>query len=131
MVIARVESSNPIRFVSPIGESVPLYSGAAGKAILAFIDEDERRKVIEDLKAAGTQVYASGRAITVEEIQEQIDGIRRDGFAISESERVAAAATVAAPILSGRRVIGSISVTGPVHRFSAAKQDRLRPWYRK
>ena len=38
-----VESTHSLRRVIPIGESLPLYKGAAGKVLLAWAPKEERK----------------------------------------------------------------------------------------
>ena len=39
-LVARVEGANPLRYTLPVGERFPLYLGASGKTILAFLPDD-------------------------------------------------------------------------------------------
>jgi DNA-binding IclR family transcriptional regulator len=115
---AQVESPQDIRMTVEIGRRCPLYAGASGRAILAFLDEAE----IEEYLAATPLTALTPATITDPvRLRAQLDAVRKAGYASSAGERDAWAAGVAAPV-RGReaQVVGSISVCGPLGRFSAA-----------
>ena len=51
-VLAVVESDAPFRYVSNLHGWRDLYTGASGRAVMAFLPEDERRAIVERTKLA-------------------------------------------------------------------------------
>ena len=45
VAIAIVESIHPIAKIDPVGKSLPLHAGAAGKILLAHLPEERRREI--------------------------------------------------------------------------------------
>ena len=56
MCIDGLEGPSPIRRAVPLGESIPLYVGSTGKAILAFLPPAEIDRQLEAAAAAGVDV---------------------------------------------------------------------------
>lgn len=114
-------STQPIRMASGLGNSYPLVAGAAGKAILAFMLDDEVNRTIEEERSAGRKVNAAALRRDLEEIRE-----RR--YATSSGETVPGASALAAPVLnSAGRAIAALNITGPAERFTAARIEDTVP----
>lgn len=98
-----------------MGEPYPLHAGASGRVFLAYLADDARERYLTD---------GSLRALTDETVTNQkklrtvLDEVRSQGWAISDGERKAGAASVAAPVLSHDGFpVAVISVCGPRERF--------------
>jgi DNA-binding IclR family transcriptional regulator len=106
--IDAVESDNELRTIVPIGASLPLSKGSAGKVFLAWgpspVDD-----VITDMGAA---------LITT----------RRRGWADSYGEREAGVASVSAPVFgSSDQLLAAVSVSGPRARLTGQQARRYAP----
>lgn len=111
-----VETVLPVKVVTQIGTTLPLYSTAAGKAILACCSDEERNALVrkEDLNT-----YVKKRNICSSAWMEEQENIRKKGFAVSIGAFETGANAVAAAIRNhASRVIGVISVAGPNFRLS-------------
>jgi IclR family acetate operon transcriptional repressor len=114
-------SDREMRMSVEIGRPYPLHGGSSGKAILAFCDEDLRNAVLDQLTPI-TPTTITDRASLEQELAE----IRRRRVAVSFGERQLGAASVAAPVFGvDDFVIGSLSVCGPVGRFTDEVISRL------
>jgi len=105
--IDAVESDNELRTIVPIGASLPLGRGSAGKVFLAWgppADED------------------------VSDIRQSIFTARRRGWADSYGEREPGVASVSAPIFApGGQLLAAISVSGPDRRLAPMRANRYGP----
>jgi DNA-binding IclR family transcriptional regulator len=121
-------SKQPMRMESGIGQVYPLYAGAAGKALLAWLP-DRVRAMDEQLGEGGlldTVASATIRDLAV--LTRELDKIRAQGFATSDSEVVEGATSIAAPVFDDSGAIRAvINVTGPASRWSADRQEEFRP----
>lgn len=111
-VVARVEGADPLRYVLPIGERLPLHLGA-GKVLAAYMDESELETV-----HTGTTSFtkADGGQVDVEDFRAELAAIRDRGWAESRDERVVGAASVAAPVLAATGAcLAAMQVAGPAH----------------
>jgi DNA-binding IclR family transcriptional regulator len=116
LCIASIEGIYEVRSVGVVGQRSPLHSGAAARAILAFLPDDRiHRHLAEVTLARLTDQTITDPARLWDAIQEA----RRLGHVVTMGERTAGAMSVAAPIWNGyNEVIGSINVTGPATRMS-------------
>lgn len=109
-IVARVEGRNPLRYVLPVGERLPLYIGA-GKVIAAHMEPED----LDNLLAGIAELpRAGGQRITVTEFHDELATVRSQGWAKSIDERVVGAASIAAPVI-GRdgRCTCAVQVAGP------------------
>jgi DNA-binding IclR family transcriptional regulator len=116
--IHSIPSSNPIRHMVEVGAGSPLWYGSGGKAILAFMSEEETKAVLDIFSSSGVSELASGQAVTVKSLLDQLDLIRAQGFALASGEHFTGVCGVSAPIFNHTQsVIACISVSGPETRF--------------
>ena len=121
--IHQIEGKYAVRVIVEMRERYPLWSGAAGTAMLAHLDRREIEEVISGLEKSGTQTTATGKVISIEELRKDLEEIRERGFAVSVGTRIAGTVAVAAPIFdSDHRVAGAISIGVPIHRFDKGTQ---------
>ena len=112
--VGLVEGTSPIRPRSArVGENVPYNGGATPIALLAFLDNAFRQRVI----GAGFHTYTSHTPVSAAEIERVCADVRARGYAHSESEYIEGTSATAAPIFDGLgSVIASIGVTGITER---------------
>jgi len=113
--VEKVECSQPVKYVPPMGVALPLHAGAAGKVILAYLGESELRTYLRNNRL----IQITSRTITTETaLRKALRIIRRNGWAASVGERITGTAGVAAPLLNGEgRVLGSLDLVMPESRF--------------
>jgi IclR family transcriptional regulator, acetate operon repressor len=117
MFVASVESSHALRYVVRLYEWMPIRLGASGLAILAFLPEAEQREIL----SAG-----ASRATAGEGLVDDLDAIRRAGFARTEGQRVPGAVGIAAPIFgSDGSVAGDVGLSVPVQRIASFDEREL------
>ncbi len=129
--IHHLQSDHELQQVVNWGKRLPLWAGAAGKAILAYLPEQEIEKALSGLRESGVTFYSSGRPIREEKLRDELVEIRRQGFAVSNAERTAGTCSAAAPVFGGGGVIGSVSVGGPELRFDLDLATRSGPMVRE
>jgi DNA-binding IclR family transcriptional regulator len=116
MYIDQIESRHELRQVAELGTRMPLWLGGAGKAILAHLGENEMEAV---LKQAKGKFFVSGKSMDLCRLRQELNEIRRRGFAVSCGERLPGTNMVAAPIFDrNHQVVGAICVGGPDLRFT-------------
>ncbi|MFD6357429.1 IclR family transcriptional regulator [Nocardia tengchongensis] len=115
--IDSVESQQTVRTGSRIGWTLPSHATAAGKAMLAQLDERELDKIYPD------EVLEPATAATVRsksELRDQLEEIRRRGYAVNDGESEPDVGAVAAVVCDrDGRVRGAISITAPRARAHA------------
>ena len=113
--IEKAESTHDIRHAVELGRPMPLYAGASGKLLLAYLPEAE----ISAIVAAGLPRLTERTPVQRDKLLRQLAEIRRRGVAVSSDERVAGASSVSAPIRDGiGRVVAGLTISGPTYRFT-------------
>ena len=109
-VVARVEGRNPLRYVLPIGQRLPLHLGA-GKVLAAHLPDEELDALLDEV---GQVVYASGRTQSEAEFRAELLEIRTQGWGRSLDERVVGAASLASPVLlADGTCSAAVQIAGP------------------
>ncbi len=123
--VQQVESSQTIRQTVQLGQHAPLYVGASGKALLAYLPEERGRQIVRHaMRSAATQ--ATGAPLDERRLLDELAEIRAQGFAISQSERILGAASAAAPVFDHHgEVVASLSVASVTVRHGRADLTRF------
>lgn len=99
-----------------LGLRRPVYVSAVGKAIIAFLPEDECEALIGQLrlKAMTPKTITSREAL-----REELVRVRELGYAVDDEETFVGVRCVAAPIHdSTNQVIASLGISGPAARVT-------------
>jgi len=108
------ESTQTIRMYSAVGRRAPAHCTGLGKAILAFLPKDERRRI---LKEKGLKAYTSKTITSLFEFEAECERIRERGFAFDLGEHEKEIRCVAAPIFDHRGYpVAALSVAVPAFR---------------
>ncbi|MFN0154287.1 MAG: IclR family transcriptional regulator [Gaiella sp.] len=117
-IVEIVEADTPFRFVPRLHEWRELHTGASGRAVMAFLPEEELEAILgqAELRAATERTITDPHAL-----REVLAQVRRDGYALSEEERRLGGAGLAAPVFGpGGQVIAEIGIGVPTQRFDRA-----------
>lgn len=110
------ESAQPIRLTARVGGRYPLHAGACPQAILAFLPDEDRERVLARL--AHLPRYTPRTVLDPDELRRVLAGIRDRGYAVSDEDVDPGARAVGAPIFGPSGVpVGAISVAGPSFRL--------------
>jgi IclR family KDG regulon transcriptional repressor len=119
MYLEVIESPQRVKLAAAVGQRLPAFFTASGKALLAFLPEEQTRKILsENLLEHNAQSRLS--------LTEMIADLKKTadrGYAISEQEYEQDINAVAAPLFDAdHNPIASIAIVGPSFRLS---KDRL------
>lgn len=114
-----IESPQRVKLAAAIGQRLPALFTASGKALLAYIPEDQVRTIIDrNLHENNDREPAS-----IPDILADLKLTAERGYAIAEQEYEKDINAVAAPIFdTDNHPIASIAIVGPSFRFT---KDRL------
>jgi DNA-binding IclR family transcriptional regulator len=119
LCLARAESPSAIRYAIREGDLLELYVGAGGKALLAYASEEFRHQI---LNGRILKRFTSSTIIERDLLEEELEAIRKQGYAVSKGERTSEAAAMAAPVFDDEgKACAVITVAGPVQRFSTER----------
>lgn len=119
VVIDHVESSRSVRHSTGIGTRAPLYCTGAGKVLLAWCGETQRRSILDRTSfARRTPNTITDRAA----LERELAAVSTRGYAVDSEEYFLGTCCIAAPVVdaSGQAIAG-ISITAPTFRTSSTE----------
>lgn len=115
-IIATAEAVKPLKISSPPGTSIPLLSGAVGKAALAQRSEEETATY---LKSHPLPKFTANTIVRPEEYMKEIRRVRREGYALDNEEYLPGVRAVAVTLSNQRGLPLAIWVVG----FTSSMSD--------
>ncbi|GAA3909706.1 glyoxylate bypass operon transcriptional repressor IclR [Halomonas cibimaris] len=121
--LAQQESPQMMRMITRLGSRAPLHASGVGKALLAWIPDDERARLL-----AGRELtrVTHNTLYTAPALKEEMARIRAQGFACDREEHAIGLHCVAACVYDERATpLAAISVSGPMARIPEARLIEL------
>jgi DNA-binding IclR family transcriptional regulator len=117
-----VESAQRVKIAAAVGERLPAYCTATGKAFLAYLPAEQVRAILDK----GSGQYRDGTPVSLPNLFRDLQATRERGYAISEQEYEQDINAVAAPILNadGWPML-VIAIVGPSFRLSPERMQLL------
>lgn len=107
VIVAREEAPSGLAVTIRVGHRYPLTWGAHGKALLAFSSPERRAELL----ASGPPLfYQPGAMPSEEEVQAELDDVRRSGFAADVGGMQAGVSAVCAPLVDARGEPGAVLI---------------------
>ncbi|MEV6968235.1 IclR family transcriptional regulator [Hamadaea sp. NPDC051192] len=121
LYVDQVVPDQELRMEVTLGIPYPLHAGGSSKAFLAFLPKAD----IEEYLSRHPLAPMTDRTITdPAKLRRELTSIRKRGYATSQGERQAGAASIAAPIFDhDGHVVAVLSVAGPAARFKPEQSD--------
>jgi DNA-binding IclR family transcriptional regulator len=97
-----------------VGASIPWHACALGKAMVAYLEPERRRELLD-----GALPRLTGRTITdPAALAQELGRVARESYAVEDQEAIVGEAGIAAPLFDRRGVtVGAISLAGPVEHL--------------
>jgi DNA-binding IclR family transcriptional regulator len=119
-----IESPQRVKLAAAIGQRLPAFATASGKAILAFLPKEVVQRILDK----GMPQYTSHTPLSPNAIFEDLHSVRELGFAISEQEYEEEINAVASPIFDIEdKPMASIAVAGPAFRLTRERMIEIGP----
>jgi DNA-binding IclR family transcriptional regulator len=117
-----IESPQRVKLAAAVGQRLPAFFTASGKAMLAFTPEDQLGEILAENLAEPAE---TGKP-SIDEARKDLRLIAERGYAISEQEYEDQINAVAAPIFDAEhRAIASIAIVGPSFRLPKERLPEL------
>jgi len=114
-----VESQQSLRCSFEKGRSVPLRAGASAKCLLAHLPEAARAAVLDAQWGPGTPARQAA--------QDELDAIRRAGFAMSAAEVDPGVWGCSVPLFGAtRQAVGALTLMAPILRAQGQEKVLIR-----
>lgn len=116
--IAQVDSRYMLSAVNWVGREVPFHSSALGKVLLAY--------GVAQLPSGRLERHTDRTITNRVELETDLHGVRRHGYAVADSELEPGLVAIAAPIVEPTgSVVAAVSVTGPSVRLTGDRLPRV------
>jgi IclR family acetate operon transcriptional repressor len=114
VIIEQLLSVHPFKYAADLGARCPCFSCAPGKAILAFLPEDECEATINRLSF---KRFTPTTIVSKRGLRDEIAVIRKVGYSLDRAEGMPGIHCVAAPILDRHGIaVAAITIAGPSSR---------------
>ncbi|HKU27127.1 MAG TPA: IclR family transcriptional regulator [Candidatus Sulfotelmatobacter sp.] len=111
-----MESSHTFRLVSQVGMRRPVYCTALGKAMLAFIPEEEQQYFFDGMSFERFTPHTIRGAL---QLRKEFALIRQRGYSIDNEEAYLGSRCIGAPIFEASgKIAAALSVSGPTTRVT-------------
>lgn len=106
------------------GVAMPMFRGATSKAILAFLGARALERVYLENE---DQLRQAPHGASWKEFRDEFAEIRRTGVAVTRSEIAARRIGIAAPIFTGDRVVGALSLISQQRYYRSGRfEERVK-----
>ena len=116
-------NNNTIRLSSRVGLRSPMYCTAVGKSILSTLPREEVEKIWQNTQV---KAFTPNTIVELPALLEQLEQVRRDGYAMDNEENELGVRCIGAPLLGlGGKAIGAVSVSAPLSRMDDQRVAQL------
>lgn len=121
--VEKVEAPSFIKMDTWIGRRMEVHSTAVGKALLAYLDSEQRDAII---RQRGLKKLTPHTIISVPKLMKEFERVRQLGYSVDDEENSLGARCVGAPIFNSRGgAEASIGSTGTIHAVPRDAVPRL------
>lgn len=122
LCIEQVPGPLYIRTYSYLGALLPLYCGASGKLLLAYMDDQYITDYFDNVEL---EKLTDNTITDKEALMTELIRIRNQGYAVSIAERETITASVSTPIFNcENKVIAALTISGHVSMFTDKNIER-------
>ncbi len=119
------EADRPVRMYSAVGRHAPIHCTALGKALIAFIPDDDLDQII---KKTGLPRHTERTITSRDKLLEDLALIKKRGYSLDIAEQQDMIYCIGAPIRDHKgNVIASISMTTTIYDRRSEKIEKLAP----
>ncbi|MEW6082330.1 MAG: IclR family transcriptional regulator [Bacillota bacterium] len=122
--IEQIPGSQFLRMSTEVGRRVPLHSTAVGKALMAWLPQEEIEAFI---KSNGLRRLTPNTIVEPAVFKAELERVRAQGYTLDLEEFELGANCIGAPVFGKRgSVVAAVSVSGPTVRFRSEDMERFK-----
>lgn len=122
--LIKKESPHSMRICTKIGQRLPMYCTAVGKAILAYMPQEQQTQLLNNYQF---KPFTENTVSDIQTLTCQLQDIRKNGYAVEREEFEAGLICVAVPVLDDNgQPIAAISCSGPKDRMTNDKIQQCK-----
>jgi IclR family transcriptional regulator, KDG regulon repressor len=127
--IDTIQGKHQVRLVSHVGTKEPLHGSGVGKAIMAFLNEEKVREIINK---KGLKKMTENTITTEEELFRELAATRERGYSIDRGESQDGIVCVGTPIFDNNNYpVAALSVAAPEFRMDEEKIKNYGKLFKK
>jgi len=108
-VLDIVESRQDLKITAPVGTTIPLFAGAAGKVFLASMEEKQTETII---RSKGLTRFTENSIVDPDLYYQELRHVRKMGYAVDDEEYILGVRAVASPIAGLGQLMSAIWAVG-------------------
>jgi len=125
LYVDKRDARRPIEMFSQAGKVGPGYCTGVGKAMLAFLDEEQRAQA---LAQQAFYAFTDNTITDCKLLEDELLEIRKLGISFDKEEHEPGIICVAVPILSeSARMLGGLSITSSTNRTTLDELEKFAP----
>jgi DNA-binding IclR family transcriptional regulator len=121
-ITASAEAIESFKISAPVGTTIPLFAGAAGKVLLSLEDDECVKQLAGE---RGLPHFTPNSIVDMEDFLAELNRVRSRGYAIDDEEYMSGVRAVAAPVNNCRGLPMAIWVVGIVGNMGLARLYHL------
>lgn len=121
--IDKIEANNTIRMSSTIGRRRPLYCTSVGKAMMAFMNDEEVKEIWDN---SNIEKLTENTITDFNKLLQELRRVKENGYAEDDEENEVGVRCIGAPIFNHfGKVEGAISISGPAIRVTKDRVESI------
>jgi IclR family acetate operon transcriptional repressor len=100
---------SPMRLAYSVGDRFGVHHTALGKAMVAFLPEEEREALLQDAKL---RALTPRTITTIPDLRKELTSVREAGYAVDDEESLPGLRCVGAPIWNSEGIVAGLSASG-------------------
>lgn len=121
VLLARAESPRMVRVAGNVGEERPIYAGANGKVLGAWLPQ---KRLASVMKSLTFEAFTEKTITNADDLLAEFKKIREDGYALSDGELNIETVGIGAPIKDENGTVrAALSLAAPRMRLDEKKTD--------
>ena len=117
--IDKIQKQGGLSLATYIGFSTDPHAAAGGKVLLSELSHPEIESIY---KNKPLKIYGKNTITNMAQLFEELENVRKQGYAIDNEEYYEGVRCVAAPVRAGGRIVAAVSITGSVFTMT---MDRI------
>lgn len=124
ILVLSLSAPHELRVVPSANRVLPIYSGASGMVLMAYLPEDERNYIIEH-----TSLKPVNESCITDPVKfvAMLDQVREQGYAYAIGVLTPGANAIAAPVFNDEGIVAAVSLRAPQVRMPIERIEQLAP----
>jgi IclR family KDG regulon transcriptional repressor len=118
--IDKIDTQGMVSLATYIGYRTDPHAAAGGKVLLS---ELSRKEIMDLYRERPLKPYGKNTITSMSRLFEELEKIKKQGYAVDDEEYYEGIRCVAAPVRAGWKVVAAVSITGAIFTMT---MDRIR-----